>query len=291
MQTMARRLKLLPLFLIAGVVLSGSLARGMGSVRLAALQVGLMQKGLYSGPVDGLEGPATRKAVLALQKRAGLPANGMPSRKVRAALGRWAHWELGDRPLQVGASGWDVAELQFELAWHGFPSGLFTGVLESHVDAALVRYQTWAGLQPDGVAGPRTFASLRSTPVPRSPMQLDWPLRGPVSSPFGPRGYGFHAGVDFAAPMGTPVVAAASGQVVWAAPMAGGWGNLVIVEHRRGVQSMYAHLSRIDTYSGARVAAREVVGLVGATGDATGPHLHFEVRVRGAAVNPRLALP
>jgi murein DD-endopeptidase MepM/ murein hydrolase activator NlpD len=285
-----RSLKLLSLFFIAGVVLSGSLAHGMGSVRLAALQVGLMQQGLYSGPVDGLEGPATRKAVLALQKRAGLPANGLPSRKVRAALGRWGRWELGDRSLHVGTSGWDVAELQFELAWHGFPSGLFTGVLESHVDAALVRYQTWAGLEPDGIAGPRTLASLRSTPVPHSPMRLAWPLRAPVSSPFGPRGYGFHSGVDLAAPMGTPVLAAAPGQVMWAAPMAGGWGNLVIVQHRRGVQSMYAHLSHIDVYPGYHVAAGERIGLVGATGDATSPHLHFEVRVRGASVDPLSAL-
>ncbi len=57
------------------------------------------------------------------------------------------------RPLRVGVSGWDVAELQFQLAWHGFPSGLFTGVLEGHVEAAPIRYQTWAGLDPHGVAG------------------------------------------------------------------------------------------------------------------------------------------
>jgi murein DD-endopeptidase MepM/ murein hydrolase activator NlpD len=287
---MTRRLKLLALTLVAGLALSGSLAQGRGSVRLAALQVGLMQQGLYVGPVDGLEGPATRQAVLALQKRAGLPANGLPGGKVRAALGRWGRWELGDRLLHVGASGWDVAELQFELAWHGFPSSLFTGVFESHVEAALIRYQAWARLYPDGVAGRKTVASLRSTPTPRCPLRLAWPLHARISSRFGPRGYGFHGGVDLAAASGTPVEGAASGQVVWAAPMAGGWGNLVIVRHSRGVESMYAHLSRITVYVGQHVARGKQVGLVGATGDSTGPHLHFEVRVRGASVNPLLAL-
>ena len=276
---------------VAGVALFAGLAHGMGNVRIAALQVGLVRQGLYAGPVDGLEGPATKSGVLALQKRAGVRATGVADRRVRAALGQWGRWEIGDRPLQAGASGWDVAELQFELAWHGFPSGLFTGVLESHVRAALVRYQNWAGLDPDGVAGPKTLASLRSTPLPRCPLRLAWPLQAPLSSPFGPRGYGFHSGVDLAAASGTPVAAAAAGQVVWAAPMAGGWGNLVIVRHTRGVQSMYAHLSHISVLVGQQVQVGEQVGLVGATGDATGPHLHFEVRVRGASVNPLPALP
>jgi Peptidase family M23/Putative peptidoglycan binding domain len=288
--TMVRSLKLSMLFLAAGLALSAGVAHGMGNTRLAGLQVGLMRHGLYEGPADGIEGPATRHAVFVLQKRTGLPANGAPGRRVRAALGRWARWELGDRMLQFGAFGWDVAELQFELAWHGFPSGVFDGVIGSHVHRALVRYQTWASLDPDGIAGPRTLASLRSTSVPRCPLRLAWPLRAPVSSLFGPRGFGFHSGVDLAAPSGTPTAAAARGRVVWAAPAAGGWGNLVIVEHRRGVQTMYAHLSRIDVFPGQRVAAEERIGLVGATGDASGPHLHFEVRVRGAAVDPLRAL-
>lgn len=287
---MVRAMRLLPVFVVAGVTLFAGLAYAMGNVRVAALQVGLLRHGLYAGPVDGLEGPATKKAVVALQQRAGLRANGVPNRKVRAALGRWGRWEVGDRSLRTGDSGWDVAELQFELAWHGFPSGLFTGILESHVEAALVRYQIWAGLDPDGIAGSKTLASLHSTPAPRCPLRLAWPLQAPLSSPFGPRGYGFHSGIDLAAASGTPVAAAAAGKVIWAAPMAGGWGNLVIVRHRLGVESMYAHLSRIDVSVGERVATGTQIGLVGATGDATGPHLHFEVRVRGASVDPLPAL-
>ena len=78
--------------------------------------------------------------------------------------------------------------------------------------------------------------------------------------------------------------------VVWAGFRPGGWGLLVTIAHRDGVRSMYAHLSRVDVRLGEAVATGQQVGLVGATGDATGPHLHFELRVRGAAVDPLTAL-
>jgi murein DD-endopeptidase MepM/ murein hydrolase activator NlpD len=274
----------LPLALIALIVCG--LAHAMGSARVAALQVGLVRHGLYEGPVDGLEGPATEKAAATLAKNAGLQPSPGNNRKARAALGAWGFHELGDRALRLGDSGWDVAELQFLLAWHGFPSALFTGVFESHVGAALVRYQRWAGVQADDVAGTRTILSLKSTPLPHCPIRLAWPLHAILTSPFGPRGFGFHSGIDLAAPRGSPVAAAAPGWVVWAGVMTGGWGKLVIVAHRQGVQSMYAHLSRIDVQVGDYVRTGDRVGHVGATGDAIGSHLHFEVRVRGAAVDP-----
>jgi hypothetical protein len=278
----------LPLAVIA--LIASGLAHGMGSARVAALQVGLVQRRLYAGPVDGLEGPATRQAVVALEKRAGLSGGGVAASRIRAAMGGWGKYELGGRALRIGNSGWDVAELQFLLAWHGFPSALFTGRFESHVEAALVRYQRWAGLDADGIAGPRTISSLRWTPLPSCPIRLAWPLEAPVGSPFGPRGFGFHSGIDLAAPRGTPVASAAEGQIVWASFMAGGWGKLVIVAHKDGVESMYAHLFRIDVHVGEIVQTGERLGIVGATGDAAGPHLHFEVRVRGAAVDPLPAL-
>jgi murein DD-endopeptidase MepM/ murein hydrolase activator NlpD len=79
--------------------------------------------------------------------------------------------------------------------------------------------------------------------------------------------------------------------VTWAAPRPGGWGNLVVVKHTAGVRTLYAHLESIAVHTGEWVAGGTVLGRVGATGDATGPHLHFEVRVRGgAAVNPMNAL-
>jgi len=107
---------------------------------------------------------------------------------------------------------------------------------------------------------------------------------------FGPRGETWHSGIDLPAPMGTPVYAARSGQVVWAG-WRGQWGFLVTVAHGRGERTMYAHLSRIDVRVGVWIGLGVRVGLVGASGHATGPHLHFEVRVRAAAVDPLRALP
>jgi murein DD-endopeptidase MepM/ murein hydrolase activator NlpD len=78
--------------------------------------------------------------------------------------------------------------------------------------------------------------------------------------------------------------------VAYAGWLDGGWGLLVVVAHRRGVRTMYAHLSRVEVHVGERVQAGWELGRVGATGDASGPHLHFEVRVRGAAVDPVPAL-
>jgi murein DD-endopeptidase MepM/ murein hydrolase activator NlpD len=287
---MARRALHAALLLTVVALIASGGAYARGSARVAALQVGLVQRGLYVGPVDGLEGPATRQAVDALEKRARFSNSTVAVSRIRAALGGWGKYELGGRALRIGHSGWDVAELQFLLAWHGFPSALFTGRFESHVEAALVRYQRWAGLGADGIAGPRTISSLESAPLPSCPIRLAWPLRAPIVSPFGPRGFGFHSGIDLAASQGTPVASAAAGQVVWAGFMAGGWGKLVIVAHQRGVDSMYAHLSRIDVHVGEMVLTGDRLGLVGATGDAAGPHLHFEVRVRGAAVDPVPAL-
>src|SRR5205085_9853371 len=129
-------------------------------------------------------------------------------------------------------------------------------------------------------------------PPPTIPLPLDWPLTAHVvvGSPFGPRGERWHSGIDLPAPLGTPVYAARAGQVVWAG-WRGAYGFLVTVAHGHGERSMYAHLSRIDVRVGVWVGAGVRVGLVGATGDATGPHLHFEVRVRNAAVDPLRALP
>jgi len=272
----------------AALAFAGS-AAGAGQSGVAALQVGLSARGLYAGTIDGVAGRTTTTAVRAFQRRAHLPVDGIAGPRTRAALGRYGRHALGSRPLAVRAFGWDVAELQFLLAWHGFPSGPFDGRFGARTAGALRRFQRFAGLRPDGVASSGTLAALHA-PLLRLPISLAWPLRGPIGSPFGPRGYGFHAGVDLIAPAGTPVAAAAAGRVVWAGYRAGGWGLLVTIAHRDGVRTMYAHLSRVGVQVGQRVGAGERVGRVGATGDANGPHLHFEVRLRGAAVDPLPAL-
>jgi hypothetical protein len=283
-----RALLALPLILAAAALAPCAAARNAG---VAALQVGLRSHGLYRGPIDGLDGPATAKAIRKLQKRAHITVDGVVGPQTRHALGRFARHRLGSRPLRIGKSGWDVASLQFRLAEHGFPSGRFDGIFGPHIDAALRRFQAWTGLKKDGVAGPATLKALK-THVPAVPLPLAWPLTAPVlGDRFGPRGGGWHAGIDLPAPMGTPVYAARAGQVVWAGWRDGGWGFLVVVAHGHGERSMYAHLSRIDVQLGVWIGQGVRVGLIGATGDATGPHLHFEVRVRGASVDPLRALP
>jgi murein DD-endopeptidase MepM/ murein hydrolase activator NlpD len=275
---------------VAGPALaSASTAKAAGSHDVAALQVALRALGHYSGTIDGVAGPGTSAAVSRFQSRKGLAADGVAGPATRTALGRRGRPSLGSRPLRVGHSGWDVAALQFALAWHGFPSGSFDGGFGSHTQAAVARFQMFSGLAADGVAGPGTIRALRS-PIPRSPIWLINPVRWRIGDRFGPRGNRFHTGIDYPAPAGTPVGAAGRGRVVSAAWDSGGYGKLVVIEHPQGVRSAYAHLSSTAVRSGQWVVAGTRVGTVGATGFATGPHLHFEVRVGGAAVDPLTAL-
>lgn len=114
---------------------------------------------------------------------------------------------------------------------------------------------------------------------------LGWPVGGSITSGYGYRGREFHGGIDIAADYGAPVAAAAGGQVVFAG-WDGGYGRTVVIDHGNGLATRYAHLSRVDVSSGEAVGRGEAIGAVGATGRASGPHLHFEVLVNGARVNP-----
>lgn len=121
-----------------------------------------------------------------------------------------------------------------------------------------------------------------------------WPVEGRIWGPFGKRsdpfsgeGTEFHPGVDISAPPGTPVHATGDGFVI-ASGWNGGYGRLVVIDHGSGMQTYYAHLSRIFVQTGAEVRRGESVGEVGSTGRVTAPHLHYEVRVGGAPVNPYL---
>jgi murein DD-endopeptidase MepM/ murein hydrolase activator NlpD len=99
----------------------------------------------------------------------------------------------------------------------------------------------------------------------------------------------FHAGTDFRGKPGTPVVAAGDGVVAFCGRM-GGYGNMITIDHGGGVVTRYAHLRRIETTKDATITAGEEIGQVGSTGRATGPHLHFEVRLDGAPVSPISAM-
>ncbi len=196
---------------------------------------------------------------------------------------------LATQVLQRGMVGWEVAALQLLVAEAGFASGPIDGRFGARTEAATRRYQTWLGLESDGVAGRETLEAL-AAPPPLVRGRLQWPVRAPVTSTFGLRGGRFHAGIDLSAPLGTAVSAARQGRVTWAGWRDGGWGNLVVVAHGDGVRSLYAHLDSVDVLLGQIVAAGARIGGVGETGRATGRHLHFEVRLRGASLDPEPAL-
>jgi murein DD-endopeptidase MepM/ murein hydrolase activator NlpD len=117
-----------------------------------------------------------------------------------------------------------------------------------------------------------------------------WPVNGPITSPFGSRCLGngdcsSHPGLDIGVPAGAPIHAAASGTVIFTG-WAGGYGNLTLIDHGRGLATGYGHQSSIAVSSGAFVSQGQVIGYVGCTGYCFGAHLHFEVRVNGAPVDP-----
>ena len=112
-----------------------------------------------------------------------------------------------------------------------------------------------------------------------------WPVNGPVTSGFGMRWGRMHEGIDIGVASGTPIHAAASGRVVYSGWM-DGYGNLVAIDHGRGISTAYAHQSSIAVGNGQTVSQGQVIGYVGCTGHCFGPHLHFEVRINGSAVDP-----
>jgi murein DD-endopeptidase MepM/ murein hydrolase activator NlpD len=127
------------------------------------------------------------------------------------------------------------------------------------------------------------LAATTACSIPR------WPVEGPMTSPYGIRLRGIlpeiHRGVDVYVPEGTSIVAMKDGEVVFAGTW-GSYGLAVVVQHGGGVRSLYAHLSAIDVSAGERVSGRQVIGRSGSTGNATGPHLHFEILRDGYAVDP-----
>ena len=131
--------------------------------------------------------------------------------------------------------------------------------------------------------------------APRKKRTFKAPVAAPVSSGFGTRVHPIlgdvrmHTGIDYAVGTGFPIKAAGNGIVVWAGPR-GGYGNAVIIDHRNGLATLYAHQSRVNTTVGQKVTAGQVIGFVGQTGMSTGPHLHFEVRELGTPVDPMLYL-
>ena len=149
--------------------------------------------------------------------------------------------------------------------------------LEEHV-AALEREQAEVTAR---LAGTSAVAG----PIRQGSGGLIWPANGSISSPFGTRWGRLHAGVDIPMPEGTPLRAAASGRVAIAG-WVGGYGNYICIQHSGSLSTCYGHQSRLGVSVGQSVSQGQVIGYSGNTGNSTGPHLHFEVRINGSPVDP-----
>ena len=140
------------------------------NVQIAGLQVALKARGIYTGPVDGVSGPATARAVRVFQRRSGLHADGIAGPRTRAALGKLGRPLFGRRVLKRGRTGWDVSVLQFLLDRRALLGCEIDGRFGAMTEQAVRRFQRRHGLVVDGVAGPATFARLDPSGT-RAPLQ------------------------------------------------------------------------------------------------------------------------
>lgn len=150
--------------LAAALIVPGQGA-AMAKHQVAGLQVALYRYGLYAGPIDGIPGPKTKRAILALQRSAKLEPDGVPGKATRRALGRYGRPLFGTRTLQRGMAGFDVSVLQYLLASRGFAPPRLNSNFGPVTESLVKRFQRKAGLAPDGVVGAATRAALLGKPA------------------------------------------------------------------------------------------------------------------------------
>jgi len=157
--------------------------------------------------------------------------------------------------------------------------------LKSQVDSL----QRQAGLEQQSFDEVRKYVEQQRNLLSRTPM--GWPVRGWISSGFGPRSSPFsgsetfHAGIDIANDFGSPVRATADGVVAFSG-WEGGYGKLVVLDHGNGLRTLYGHNSALKVSVGQKIRRGTIISLMGSTGESTGPHCHYEVRLHGTPVNP-----
>lgn len=190
-----------------------------------------------------------------------------------------------DRRIQLAASRAGVDDLRQQEQLLESDSRQLAAVIERTAAVAAASRQREP--RPDA---PSAAVGAAPPPVATSAAGWGWPVRGTVTSEFGPRWGQPHEGIDIAAPTGTPLVASRAGTVTFAGSM-GGYGLVTIVDHGDGFTTVYAHQSRLVAAAGQRVAGGEQIGAIGCSGRCTGPHTHFEVRAGNVPRNPRGYLP
>ncbi len=192
----------------------------------------------------------------------------------------------------------DLAQLQRQYSPQGQRSQFSTSIGQSQIVGAapspVQGYNDTIQIPVIQEVSPE-LPGLSTPDFPRGAAQFNgyiWPAKGVFTSGFGPRWGRMHRGIDIAAPIGTPIMAAASGEVVFSGWNSGGFGNLVKIRHGDGSVTYYAHNNRVLVRRGEYVEQGQQIAEMGSTGRSTGPHLHFEIRVGGTnAVNPVALLP
>ena len=148
--------------------------------------------------------------------------------------------------------------------------------------------------QAERAAARATAAAQQSSPTyswVQGSGQLGWPVSGEITSPYGYRTHPiwgttiYHSGIDIGVDEGTPVHAADGGTVAWSGWM-GGYGYAVVIDHGNGMSTLYGHNSELAVSEGQDVGKGQVIAYAGSTGNSTGPHVHFEVRISGDPVDP-----
>lgn len=200
--------------------------------------------------------------------------------------------ELAEKLIVIEAEQAVQAELKLELERR-------VGEWESAIaDLAAADAELTEFIQAEEAAAAAAAGGGSTAPAPGSSSVsgFQWPVGGSVTSGFGYRIhpiYGtrrLHQGLDISGGSGTPIAAAKGGTVI-SAGWRGGYGNAVVISHGDGVTTLYAHQSSMNVSNGQQVSRGDIIGWVGSTGASTGPHLHFEVRINGSAVDPRPYLP
>jgi len=197
--------------------------------------------------------------------------------------------EPGNYTLKVQQEGIETRELKYEVLAHEYEEQRIVIKDKRKVNPAPLDMER---INKENVRL-REVKQTRSESLIAS--QFQWPASGIISSPFGLKRFFNdqprrpHGGIDIAAPEGTPIFAPADGVVIETGDYFFN-GNCVFIDHGLGLQTFYAHMSRIDVEIGASVAAGEIIGAIGETGRVTGPHLHWSVGLNGTWVNPLLVL-
>jgi Putative peptidoglycan binding domain/Transglycosylase SLT domain len=159
---------LLVLVVVAGAVCGSAAA--LAKVQVPGVQVALYRHGYYKGPIDGITGPLTKRAIRDFQRSKGLEADGIVGKRTRAAFGPFGGPLFGTRLLRRGTRGFDVAVLQFLLAKRGLPPPFLDGSFGPGTEGLVRRFQRRAGLSPDGIVGKRTRAALITGPGEMRPV-------------------------------------------------------------------------------------------------------------------------